>query len=105
MEGLIPFVYRAIVQYRNGNQGPLATWFPESPSASYMRLPGDSGRLQASDIHLFRPDCGFNNLTSTSPPTTTGTAATAATTSTTQVIVSSGVQSPICRLTTRRIIT
>ncbi|XP_030531935.1 uncharacterized protein LOC115742012 [Rhodamnia argentea] len=105
MEGLIPFVYRAIVQYRNGNQGLLATWFPESPSASYMRLPGDSGRLQASDIHLFRPDCSFNDPTSTPPPTATGTAATATvTTSTTQVIVSSGVQSPIYRLSTRRIV-
>ncbi|KAF8029305.1 hypothetical protein BT93_E1862 [Corymbia citriodora subsp. variegata] len=100
MEGLIPFVYRAIVQYRNGNQGPLTTWLPESPSASYVRLPGDSGRFQASDIHFFRPDSGFNNTMSSSAATGTATA----TTSTTQVLVSSGVQSPVCRLTTRRVV-
>lgn len=45
MEGLIPFVYRAIVQYRNGGQPPA--WLGDSPSGSYMRLPGDSGRLRA----------------------------------------------------------
>ncbi|XP_030449791.1 uncharacterized protein LOC115672164 [Syzygium oleosum] len=100
MEGLIPFVYRAIVQYRNGNQGPLATWFPESPSASYMRLPGDSGRFQASDLHFFRPDCGFINATLPSAATSTATTVT----STTQVLVSSGVQSPVCRLTNRRMV-
>ncbi|WOG94454.1 hypothetical protein DCAR_0313750 [Daucus carota subsp. sativus] len=45
MEGLIPFVYRAIVQYRNG--GDMGSFLSESPSAAYMRLPGDSGRFQA----------------------------------------------------------
>ncbi|KAL8508997.1 hypothetical protein ACS0TY_016259 [Phlomoides rotata] len=39
MEGLIPYVYKAITQYRHG-----AT----SPSASYTRLPGDSGRFDFS---------------------------------------------------------
>ncbi|KAL3640665.1 hypothetical protein CASFOL_015633 [Castilleja foliolosa] len=64
MEGLIPFVYKAIAQYKNGGQGNniIGTWLNESPSASYMRLPGDSGRLS---IQLFRPDCGF---TTCSPP-------------------------------------
>ncbi|KAI3474124.1 hypothetical protein Pfo_028912 [Paulownia fortunei] len=65
MEGLIPFVYRAIVQYKNGGQGVIETWLNESPSASYMRLPGDSGRFSTSDIQLFRPDCGFSAC---SPP-------------------------------------
>ncbi|CAA0836369.1 Unknown protein [Striga hermonthica] len=60
MEGLIPFVYKAIVQYKNGGQGLISrTWINESPSASYMRLPGDSGRFQATEIQLFRPDRGF----------------------------------------------
>ncbi|KAE8692441.1 hypothetical protein F3Y22_tig00110833pilonHSYRG00062 [Hibiscus syriacus] len=52
MEGLIPFVYRAIVQYKNGKEEHhvLASWFNDSPSASYTRLPtGDSGRFQMSD--------------------------------------------------------
>ncbi|KAK9113817.1 hypothetical protein Syun_020614 [Stephania yunnanensis] len=48
MEGLIPLVYRAIVHYRNG---AAAT----SPSAAYVRLPGDSDRFQSSpsEIQLF----------------------------------------------------
>ncbi|KAI3950033.1 hypothetical protein MKW92_013792 [Papaver armeniacum] len=58
MEGLIPFVYRAVLEYRNGggqasNIG--SSWYCESPSTSYMRLPsGDSGRLQnTSEVQLF----------------------------------------------------
>ncbi|KAL5725760.1 hypothetical protein ACHQM5_008869 [Ranunculus cassubicifolius] len=57
MEGLIPFVYKAIVQYRSAEQQATitASWFQESPSASYIRLPtGDSGRFQSSDIQLIR---------------------------------------------------
>ncbi|KAL0375248.1 UNVERIFIED_CONTAM: hypothetical protein Sradi_3440500 [Sesamum radiatum] len=60
MEGLIPFLYRAIIQYKNG-EGLTGTWASESPSASYMRLPGDSGRFSTSDMQLFRPaDRGFS---------------------------------------------
>ncbi|KAI3950277.1 hypothetical protein MKX01_016925 [Papaver californicum] len=51
MEGLIPFVYRAVVEYRNGGGGEAASnmgssWYSsESPSTSnYMRL--GSGRFQ-----------------------------------------------------------
>ncbi|XVE96927.1 hypothetical protein REPUB_Repub02eG0266200 [Reevesia pubescens] len=62
MEGLIPFVYRAIVEYKNGREDGhvLATWFNDSPSASYMRLPtGDSGRFQISDHkQVFQSDYG-----------------------------------------------
>ncbi|CAD5178313.1 unnamed protein product [Musa acuminata subsp. malaccensis] len=54
MEGLIPFLYRAFVRYSNGEQSPMRNiLFNESPSASYMRLPGDSGRLLSSEIHFF----------------------------------------------------
>ncbi|EXB36734.1 hypothetical protein L484_016986 [Morus notabilis] len=59
MEGLIPFVYRVIVEYKNGNNRQqndlLGSWFNESP---YIRLPtGDSGRFgQASDFSVFRQD-------------------------------------------------
>lgn len=58
MEGLIPYVYKAIIQYRNGDhQGPLgASWLTDSPSnspsMSYMRLPGDSGRYRSPEIQL-----------------------------------------------------
>ncbi|OAY41363.1 uncharacterized protein LOC110623442 [Manihot esculenta] len=90
MEGLIPFVYRAIMQYKNGNEGPLGSWLNDSPSSSYMRLPGDSGRFQASEILLFGSDYGFSTTTSTSSA------------STTQILVSTGAQSPLCRLTSRR---
>ncbi|MBA0848771.1 hypothetical protein Goshw_006938 [Gossypium schwendimanii] len=68
MEGLIPFVYRAIIQYKNGRQGHhvLATWFNDSPSASYMRLPtGDSGRFQASDTQqLFQSEDNSGDIVS-----------------------------------------
>ncbi|XWS55629.1 hypothetical protein CRYUN_Cryun09bG0017300 [Craigia yunnanensis] len=98
MEGLIPFVYRAIVQYKNGREGVLTTWFNESPSPSYMRLPtGDSGRFQISDKLVFQSDYG-NFSTSSSPSPM-------ATSSATQIICSTGVQSPVCRLTSRRVVT
>ncbi|OMO66415.1 hypothetical protein CCACVL1_21174 [Corchorus capsularis] len=91
MEGLIPFVYRAFVQYKNGREGVLATWFNESPSASYMRLPtGDSGRFQFSDHNG-----NFSASSSTSM----------AASSSSQIILSTGVQSPVCRLTSRRVVT
>ncbi|GMI81067.1 hypothetical protein like AT5G02090 [Hibiscus trionum] len=67
MEGLIPFVYKAIVQYKNGREGHvLATRFHESPSPSYIRLPtGDSGRFHPSDKQLFQPD--YANFSTSSP--------------------------------------
>ncbi|KAJ8484780.1 hypothetical protein OPV22_017265 [Ensete ventricosum] len=53
MEGLIPFVYRAILHYAHGEEAPLRnSWLDDSPSASYMRLPGDSGRLRSPEIRL-----------------------------------------------------
>ncbi|KAL4351476.1 hypothetical protein GQ457_06G006800 [Hibiscus cannabinus] len=93
MEGLIPFVYRAIVQYKNGKEDHvLATWFNDSPSASYMRLPtGDSGRFQTSDERVFDTDNFVSSPMSTS--------------STTKIILSTGVQSPaVYRLTPRRVV-
>ncbi|GFY82634.1 hypothetical protein Acr_02g0008740 [Actinidia rufa] len=83
MEGLIPFVYRTIVQYKNGGQGLVGSWLSESPSASYMRLPGDSGRFQVSDVQLFRNDCGFS---ASSPPPSAA-----------QIGVSTAVHSPVRR--------
>ncbi|KAE8696562.1 hypothetical protein F3Y22_tig00110656pilonHSYRG00138 [Hibiscus syriacus] len=94
MEGLIPFVYRAIVQYKNGRQDHvLAKWFNDSPSPSYIRLPtGDSGRFQISDERVFEAD----NYVSSSPSSSS---------STTKIILSTGVQSPaVCRLTSRRVV-
>lgn len=65
MEGLIPFLYRAIVQYRNG--GDIGTFLNESPSASYMRLPGDSGRFQ---VIIESNDGGFSPCSSPSTAAT-----------------------------------
>ncbi|KAI3806598.1 hypothetical protein L1987_22507 [Smallanthus sonchifolius] len=67
MEGLIPFVYRAIMQQKNaGGPSLLRSVLNDSPSASYARLPtGDSGRFQASNFHILRSDYGFS--TSSSP--------------------------------------
>ncbi|XP_010683887.2 uncharacterized protein LOC104898496 [Beta vulgaris subsp. vulgaris] len=65
MEGLIPYIYKAIVQHKEGDQGVAhQSWrlihgsssSSSSPlsASSYMRLPsGDSGRFQAvSDINI-----------------------------------------------------
>uniref|UniRef100_A0A5K1EGB0 Uncharacterized protein n=1 Tax=Nymphaea colorata TaxID=210225 RepID=A0A5K1EGB0_9MAGN len=72
MEGLIPYIYRAIVQSKNGGcTGTVPrgnSWFNESPSASYMQLPGDSGRFQ-SEIPLLMPD--FSSSTPAASSTTT----------------------------------
>ncbi|CAN1139579.1 hypothetical protein LINPERPRIM_LOCUS23957 [Linum perenne] len=53
MEGLIPYMYRALTQHsRNGKRGALNSLFADSPSSMYdIRLPGDSSRFQAFD-HL-----------------------------------------------------
>nr|AGS78081.1 legume-specific protein [Aeschynomene deamii] len=89
MEGLIPFVYKAIMQYKNGNEGAIGTWICESPSYSYVRLPGDSGRFQTP------ASCSAS--TPASNPASSSSAAA-------QVIVSSGVQSPHQGLTHRRVV-
>ncbi|KAJ9694777.1 hypothetical protein PVL29_010316 [Vitis rotundifolia] len=92
MEGLIPFVYRAIVQYKNGGRG---SWLSESPSCSYILLPGDSGRFQTSDIQLFRSDYAFSTTSSSSMAPSANA----------KIMVSTGVQSPARRMTSRRVVT
>ncbi|CAK8541728.1 unnamed protein product [Lathyrus sativus] len=86
MEGLIPLVYKTIMQYKSGKEDAIGSWISESPSYSYMRLPtGDSGRFQIQTT-----SSSSNHVSSSSS-------------STTHVIVSSSVQSPHQRLTHRRI--
>jgi len=89
MEGLIPFVYKAIVQYKNGKErSNIGSWFCDSPSYSYMKLSaGDSGRFQT-----------FASSSPSSNPTN----------SRTQTIASSGggdVRSPRRRLNSHRVST
>ncbi|KAL9684040.1 hypothetical protein QQ045_021471 [Rhodiola kirilowii] len=57
MEGLIPFVYKTIIQYKNGNG--VMVLGNESPSYSYVKLRGDSGRFHSSDFQVFQSDCAF----------------------------------------------
>ncbi|KAK6943020.1 hypothetical protein RJ641_028397 [Dillenia turbinata] len=83
MEGLIPFVCRAIKHYKNGGQVSIRTLLSDSPSASYIRLPGDSGRFQAPDVQFLRSDYGFST-----PASAISTSAT------TKVLMSTGVISP-----------
>ncbi|KAI4356515.1 hypothetical protein L6164_000534 [Bauhinia variegata] len=65
MEGLIPFVYKAIMQYKNGKEGSIGSWLCESPSYSYIRLPaGDSGRFQTSASSLFHSSPSSKSSTS-----------------------------------------
>ncbi|KAK8464508.1 hypothetical protein PHAVU_010G016401 [Phaseolus vulgaris] len=94
MEGLIPFVYKAIMQYRNGREGPIVSWLCDSPSYSYMKLPGDSGRFQTSASSLFGSDYGLSSSSSSSSKPAS---------STTQIMVSSHVQSPSCHLNSPRV--
>ncbi|KAK3406931.1 hypothetical protein EUGRSUZ_K03060 [Eucalyptus grandis] len=93
MEGLIPFVYRVVVEHKSGKQGPLRGLFNESPSASYTRLPHESGRFQIADLQKIQPDCDGNFSTVSSSSNSTSNNA--------QIIVSSGVHSPVCRLKSR----
>jgi len=93
MEGLIPFVYKAIMQYKNGRQGPIGSWLCDSPSYSYMKLPGDSGRFQTSASSLFGSEYVLSSSSSSSKP---GSSAT-------QVMVSSSDQSPSCNLNLPRV--
>ncbi|XP_027906978.1 uncharacterized protein LOC114166442 [Vigna unguiculata] len=93
MEGLIPFVYKAIMQYKNGRQGPIGSWLCDSPSYSYMKLPGDSGRFQTSASSLFGSEYVLSSSSSSSKP---GSSAT-------QVMVSSSDRSPSCNLNLPRV--
>ncbi|KAJ0984033.1 hypothetical protein J5N97_002389 [Dioscorea zingiberensis] len=73
MEGLIPYVYKVIVQYRNGGEGPLGGLrFSDSPTSSpsmaYIRLPGDSGKYRATDIQLFPSSSLATSSTTLSSP-------------------------------------
>uniref|UniRef100_A0A803NCY3 Uncharacterized protein n=1 Tax=Chenopodium quinoa TaxID=63459 RepID=A0A803NCY3_CHEQI len=83
MEGLIPYLYKAIVHHKEAQHGTTESWlYGSSPSASYTRLSsGDSGRFQpVSDV----------NVSSSST-----------TSSSCQVIISSETRSPSQCLTSR----
>ncbi|TXG74170.1 hypothetical protein EZV62_002749 [Acer yangbiense] len=65
MEGLIPFIYKVVIQYRAaGGQEPTMadSWFRESPPpASYVRLPGDSGHFTPPHpCSTISPPTGFS---------------------------------------------
>ncbi|CAN7062300.1 unnamed protein product, partial [Brassica rapa subsp. trilocularis] len=75
MEGLIPFVCRAFMQIRYGDDSSLS-------SSYYVRLPGDSSRFERSDFEV--SVLGSSSNMASSKTTTT----------TTTLAVSTGVQSP-----------
>ncbi|XXG75294.1 hypothetical protein AAC387_Pa07g3830 [Persea americana] len=79
MEGLIPYVYKAIVEYRKCEQGRKAgSRFKESPSASSSRLLGDSKQYQSSQMQFFEPDhaLSLSSPSSTSQLISSGTTTT-----------------------------
>ncbi|KAG7638871.1 hypothetical protein AtNW77_Chr2g0259111 [Arabidopsis thaliana] len=78
MEGLIPLVYKAVMQIRYGNESQQLS------SSYYVRLPGDSGRFVRSDLDVSGPGSNSSNRASSS-------------TSTTSFAVYAGVQSPVSR--------
>lgn len=92
MEGLIPLVYRAILQYRAGGATVTVSWHAESPPASYVRLAGDSGRFEASELHLCLSELGLTSSSSNSPPCIANMATTMA----------QSASSPLCRSASRR---
>ncbi|KFK36663.1 hypothetical protein AALP_AA4G153800 [Arabis alpina] len=75
MEGLIPLVYRAVMQIRYGDDSTHVS------SSFYVRLPGDSGRFGRSEF----------DVSGLGPSSKTGSSKT----TTTTFAVSSGVQSPV----------
>ncbi|CAH8265093.1 unnamed protein product [Arabidopsis lyrata] len=77
MEGLIPLVYKAVMQIRYGNESQQLS------SSYYVRLPGDSGRFGRSDFDV----SGLGSSSNTASSSTT----------TTTFAVYTGVQSPVSR--------
>ncbi|KAG7549201.1 hypothetical protein ISN45_Aa06g001230 [Arabidopsis thaliana x Arabidopsis arenosa] len=78
MEGLIPFLYKAIVMYkREGSFSSVLLSDHHSPSNTgyYMRLPGDSsGRFRTSDRRRFGTDrLGLLETTPSSSPSRVST--------------------------------
>jgi hypothetical protein len=72
MEGLIPFIYRAVAQYRKEGQVSFGDLFfdepsPSSPTSCYFRLPGDSGRYQLF-TQTSSADSGAAGAARRSPP-------------------------------------
>ncbi|CAF2094902.1 BnaA05g34890D [Brassica napus] len=76
MEGLIPFVYRAVMQIRYGH---------ERSSSYYVRLPGDSGRFGRTGLEVSGLEFSSNMASSKTTSTNTTFA------------VSTGAQSPVHR--------
>ncbi|KAL1210010.1 hypothetical protein V5N11_020571 [Cardamine amara subsp. amara] len=64
MEGLIPFVYKAVMQIRHGDGSQLS-------SSYYVRLPGDSGRFVRSDFEVSGLGSSSSNTVSSKTTTTT----------------------------------
>ncbi|KAL5747934.1 hypothetical protein ACOSQ2_025231 [Xanthoceras sorbifolium] len=71
MEGLLPFIYRVIIQYRTaGGQEPTMadSWFSESPPAPYARLPGDPGHFKSLPCSPVTPPTGSHLIASAGNP-------------------------------------
>ncbi|XP_019101266.1 PREDICTED: uncharacterized protein LOC109133066 [Camelina sativa] len=84
MEGLIPLVYKAVMQIRYGDESSSQ----QLSSSYYVRLPGDSGRFGRSDFEVSGRGSSSNTAPSSSSKTTT---------TTTTFAVYRGVQSPVSR--------
>ncbi|TVU19662.1 hypothetical protein EJB05_35825, partial [Eragrostis curvula] len=68
MEGIIPFIYRAVMQYKKEGQVSFADLFFDEPSpTSYFHLPGDSGRYQVTVGDLFSHSAADTGATRRSP--------------------------------------
>ncbi|KAI4318973.1 hypothetical protein MLD38_032625 [Melastoma candidum] len=99
MEGLIPLLYRAIVHQKNGKHSispsPLDPWLHDSPSAPYTKLPTESKPACLNKVteriqEASSPRMGSSLVKLPSPASAS-------------IIVSSGVQPSLSRLTSRRV--
>ncbi|XP_010554929.1 PREDICTED: uncharacterized protein LOC104824525 [Tarenaya hassleriana] len=79
MEGLIPFVYRAVMQFRYGDETPFSSY--------YVRLPGDSGRFGRPGFQV--SDLGSSSSSSCNT-TSSGFSSFVASDAMTNIVVSTG---------------
>ncbi|TQE00849.1 hypothetical protein C1H46_013389 [Malus baccata] len=85
MEGLIPFVYRAILRYKAGGQLTMeGSWYSKLPVVPYITIPADSASSDRAEIQLRLSECLLSSTSAMSPPPSF------------RPIASSGIQFPVC---------
>lgn len=68
MEGLIPFLYKAIVSYAKGQASPRNILSVDSPSASYVLLSSGSDTLSSPETQFFSTSTVSNSSSAVARP-------------------------------------